>query len=59
MNKTIAYMLFTTVFVVGVGCLLLTNENMRLRFLVDPFILILVVIFGGIFWKKYMVRGGK
>ena len=44
-NKaTTIFMAYTVVFVIVAGCLSIHSENMRTRWLIDPFILILSAI---------------
>lgn len=43
-KRVIIYMVFTILWVLGVGNLLEIGENMRFRWLVDPFAIVLCAI---------------
>ena len=52
-RATIIFMAYTVVFVIVAGCLSIHSENMRIRWLIDPFILILSAVTINYLWGKY------
>jgi len=43
-KRTLLFMAYTIVYVIVVGCVTISIENMRLRYNVDAFIIILTVV---------------
>ena len=57
-RAAVIFMVFTVAYVLVAGCFSIHNENMRIRWLIDPFILLLIVVALKFGYDRWYARRG-